>query len=94
MSYTLLTIQALRHQLFDQALAEYREETGNPNASPSGVSHILVEHRVQTAIMAGIGDTKPDEKKTSPELATLAARYMEHEDDNVRSLAASVLSQA
>jgi hypothetical protein len=33
------------------------------------------------------------EKVTSPELASIAARYMEHEDPNVRSLAACVLSQ-
>lgn len=33
-------------------------------------------------------------KRTSPEMASIAADYMDHEDPNVRRLAASVLSQA
>ena len=31
---------------------------------------------------------------TSPQVASIAARYMDHEDPNVRALAASALSQA
>jgi hypothetical protein len=94
MSYTPEIIRDLRLRLFDEALAEHRTETGNPSAPRSGVSLALVEQRLQTLIMAGIGDPSNTERKTSPEMAALASRYMEHEDDNVRSLAASVLSQA
>jgi hypothetical protein len=94
MTYTIEIIDDLRLRLFNEALAEHRTETGNPSAPRSGVSLALVEQRLQTLIMAGIGDPSNTERKTSPEMAALASRYMEHEDDNVRSLAACVLSQA
>lgn len=35
--------------------------------------------------------TNPPGAQSSPEMASLAASYMEHEDPNVRSLAAAVL---
>lgn len=94
MTYTIEIIDDLRARLFEEALLEYRLQTDNVSAPRSGVSLALVEQRLQTLIMAGIGDPSNTERKTSPEMAALASRYMEHEDDNVRSLAASVLSQA
>jgi hypothetical protein len=90
-AYTELTIQALRHKLFDEALAEFRAAAGDANASPTNVSLSLIEQRAQTYIMAGIGDSKS--ATTSPEVASIAAQYMSHEDPNVRKLAASALTQ-
>jgi hypothetical protein len=109
MSYTPEIIRDLRLRLFDEALAEHRTETGNPSAPRSGVSMALVEQRLQTLIMAGIGDPSNTERKTSPEMAELATAWMKVDVDDlrdmneatavktklvIRSLAASVLSQA
>jgi hypothetical protein len=106
MTYTIEIIDDLRLRLFNEALAEHRTETGNPSAPRSGVSLALVEQRLQTLIMAGIGDPSNTERKTSPEMAALAAKYIDWQGSttdiysaagyaaDVRSLAASVLSQA
>jgi hypothetical protein len=106
MTYTIEIIDDLRLRLFNEALAEHRTETGNPSAPRSGVSLALVEKRLQTLIMAGIGDPSNTERKTSPEMAKLATKYINWQGSgtdiysseeyaaDVRSLAASVLSQA
>jgi hypothetical protein len=106
MTYTIEIITDLRSRLFDEALAEHRHETGNPSAARSAVSLQLVEQRLQTLIMAGIGDPSNTEKKTHPEMARIAAAVMNYDSSAIhdasdqeiltmmKRLAASVLSQA
>jgi hypothetical protein len=108
-TYTIEIIRDLRQQIAEELLAEEKERMGNENLTLGYLSYSAVEDRLQTLIMAGIGDPANTERKTSPEMAELATAWMKVEVDDlrdmneatavktklvIRSLAASVLSQA
>jgi hypothetical protein len=91
-AYTRSVLASMRKVIAEELLEEHRQRTGNPNASmDAAVDWRLVEDRLKTEIIAGIGDSKS--ATTSPEVASIAAQYMSHEDPNVRKLAASALTQ-
>jgi hypothetical protein len=110
MTYTLDSISALRKQIATQLLEEERDRRSDKSYNPAMIDHRVIEARLQTLIMAGIGQVGDEEKRTSPEIAKLAAAYVSMADDEmrkavtgkganeffagVRSLAASALSQA
>ena len=49
---------------------------------------------IQAVKVKSFSESIANQLVSSPEIASIASRYMTHEDENVRALAASVLAQA